>query len=72
MTEERIKQAAETIHSANKLTITEGILHTIAAGARKGGIEAMRDAVISNENPILLLWDDQCTEVEAIAERLKE
>jgi len=37
MIEARIKQAAETIHSANKLTITEGILHTIAVEARKEG-----------------------------------
>jgi len=39
MTEERIKQAAETIHSTNNRIITEGILRTIAAEARKEGIE---------------------------------
>ena len=49
MTEERIKNAAETIHSANKQTITEGILRTVAAEAReegrKEGIEEAAKAI---------------------------
>ena len=39
MIEERIKSAAETIHSANKLSITKGILRTVAAEALEEGIE---------------------------------
>jgi len=79
MTEERIKELARTFWDdwlpARKSTALEGLqllIRTVAAEARKEGIDEMRDAVISNENPILLLWDEQCIEVEAIAEQLRE
>jgi len=64
---------------ALRLEVAKSIVDDIEAKVERGlteawkeGIDEMRDAVVSNENPILLLWDDQCTEVEAIAERLKE
>ena len=64
MTEERINSAAETIHSANRLSITKGILSTVAAEARKEGIEEMRDA--------LERYGDIAFRAKQEAQRLKE
>jgi len=43
MTEERIDNAANTIHSSAKLSITKGILRTVAAEAREEGREEGMD-----------------------------
>ena len=53
---------------------TEEELDVSVQGAeRRGiriGIEKMRDAVCSDNNPVLLLWDEQCQEVKRLASQL--
>ena len=64
MSEERINSAAETIHSANRLSITKGILNIVAAEAREEGIDELRDA--------LERYGDIAFRAQQEAERLKE
>ena len=64
MTEERINSAAETIHSANRLSITKGILSTVAAEVREEGIEDFADALAEKFGPYSVILE--------LAERVKE